>query len=130
MAAVLTTDQRLERAARLYEKRNATYQDTHVRFGRTMCEILPEGAVIRTAADWSRVFLLVMRMAKEDRHCRCLFSGGHLDSLNDLSVYAQMTAEFEERQQQPTLSGGQHMSGDADDTGLRFTSSYQNGMPA
>ena len=90
--------ERLHAVAELYADRNTIYQNTHVRFGRIMEAMMPEGLKIADADDWSRVFLLVMRVAKEDRHCRVLAMGGgaHTDSMNDLAAYSQMTNELED----------------------------------
>ena len=96
--SVVGVVERLHNIAELYADRNATYQNTHVRFGRIMEAMIPEGVMVGTANDWARIFLLVMRLAKEDRNCRVLAMGGgaHEDSLNDLAAYAQMTNELED----------------------------------
>jgi hypothetical protein len=57
--------------------------------------MFPRGLHLRTAEEFGRFNLLLHRMTKEVRYARCLFDGGHVDSLDDISVYAQLAQNFD-----------------------------------
>jgi hypothetical protein len=88
--------ERLRDAAALFEKRNAEYGDNYRVMGDTLKAMFPSGLTVRTEEEWVRIFLLIMCVMKTTRYAKNFLRGGHQDSLEDLSVYAQMAAETDE----------------------------------
>jgi hypothetical protein len=88
--------ERLRDAAALFEKRNAEYGDNYRVMGNTLKAMFPSGLTVRTEEEWVRIFLLIMCVMKTTRYAKNFLRGGHQDSLEDLSVYAQMAAETDE----------------------------------
>lgn len=99
---------RLRNAANLFEERASKYGKNYFRFGRIMKALLPEAPF--SEAEWTRIGLLVHMVTKMSRYGN-LFSRATdaevkpgegassmtaaQDSLDDLSVYAQMLAEID-----------------------------------
>jgi len=87
---------RLKDAAELFEKRNAQYGNNYKTMGAVMDAMYPEGLFVQGPGDWLRLMLQVHRVTKETRYACNFKNGGHQDSMEDLSVYAQMAAETDE----------------------------------
>jgi len=85
-----TVPQRLALLGNLYEGRNAVYGDDFRRYGRVMLALFPDGITIKTESDLSRFGVLTQVMGKLGRYAAQFDRGGHPDSLDDLSVYAQI----------------------------------------
>jgi hypothetical protein len=94
----------LRKLAELYEGRNKLYSDNYMRFGKVMLAHFPDGLTIRTADDWNRLGVLVQVIAKFTRYVARFESGGHADSLDDTSVYAQMLKEIDEQIEQDKVA--------------------------
>ncbi len=80
----------LRKAALTFEQRNALYGDNHMRFGRVMQVLFPDGVPCRSADDFTRLGLLVQCVSKLTRYTANFNHGGHQDSAHDLCVYAAM----------------------------------------
>lgn len=95
---IKTVPERLRDAAKLFEERNATYGGNYRHFGRVMAALFPSGlgAGDHTEKELGRLLLVCHLVTKLTRYCNSLRSGGHADSLEDLAVYALMTAELDE----------------------------------
>jgi hypothetical protein len=89
--------QRLRDAAELFEERNAQYGNNYMTMGEVMNAMYPDGLVIQGAEAWLRLMLQVHRVTKETRYACNFARGGHQDSLEDISVYAQMAAETDDQ---------------------------------
>ena len=87
--------QQLRNAANIYEQRNALYGDNYHHFGNAMIAMFPRGITIRSVEDWNRIGILVQMAAKLTRYGQQFTAGGHVDSLDDLSVYSQMLQELD-----------------------------------
>lgn len=87
---------RMRGAAQLFEERNAVYGANYLNFGLTMAGLFPNGVVMRDENDLRRFALVVHMMTKITRYCNAFERGGHGDSLEDLAVYAMMTAETDD----------------------------------
>jgi hypothetical protein len=74
----------------LYRDRNAAYGDSYLTFGPVMEAMFPDGLVLRSAEDWNRFALLFLTQMKLHRYAMRFHDGGQRDSLDDISVYAQM----------------------------------------
>jgi hypothetical protein len=51
---------------------------------------------LKTADDANRLHLVIMILSKLSRYCWQFDQGGHVDSLDDMAVYAQMLQEVDE----------------------------------
>lgn len=87
--------EQLRKAAGIYDERNALYGDNYLRFGFIMERLFPDGLKIKTADDWNRLGMFVQASSKFTRYAANWDRGGHPDSLDDLSVYAQMLQEVD-----------------------------------
>lgn len=88
-------DQALSDLGDIFKQRNSLYGDNYKRFGPSLMSMLPAGVKIETANDMNRFALFVMIFSKVTRYANQFASGGHPDSLDDLSVYAQMLRELD-----------------------------------
>lgn len=82
--------ERLVRLGEIFKERNGLYGDTFRSFGTIMSGFFPNGLEVRTEADWNRLALLMHVADKLSRYANNFVVGGHADSLDDTSVYAQI----------------------------------------
>jgi hypothetical protein len=93
-----TVPNRLRAAADLYEERNRVYGSDYLEHGQLMMALFgPLGMTLVTAEDFARYNLFKMVVAKTARYAKNFFTGGHADSLDDISVYAQMLREVDDK---------------------------------
>ena len=90
-------DQRLSELGRLFQERNFMYGDSYLQFGPVMSAMFPDGLTLQDDLDWNRFALFFMCAVKLHRYAMKFHDGGQKDSLDDLSVYAQMLAYVDER---------------------------------
>lgn len=88
---------RLRAAADLYEQRNAVYGSDYYEHGQLMMALFPNGLALRTDQDFARYNLFKMVVAKAARYAKNFLRAGHADSLDDISVYAQMLRELDDK---------------------------------
>ena len=86
--------EKLQSLISLYEERNKTYGNDYRENGKLMATLFPDGITLITSDDFNRYSILVHIVTKIGRYTRN-FEKGHLDSLNDLIVYAAMLAELD-----------------------------------
>jgi len=91
----MRADDRLQALAELFRERNDSYGDVYHRFGDLFAAMFPHGVHLRTPADMGRFALLAHIVTKLQRYAHQFSRGGHVDSLDDLSVYAQMLQELD-----------------------------------
>ncbi len=91
-----TVPEMLEAAAALYRQRNAIYGDNYKSFGKVMVACFPKGVVLNTVDDHNRFGIFVQIVGKVTRYAAQFKNGGHVDSLDDTTVYAQMLKELDE----------------------------------
>ena len=89
---IKTVDERLVAAAALFKERNAVYGNEFVTYGATLHSMFPDGITINTPELWQRVYGIILMQMKLRRYAVNTARDGHADSMEDLSVYAQMTA--------------------------------------
>jgi hypothetical protein len=89
-------DKRLELLGDLFRDRNTSYGDSFTRFGPVMEAMFPQGLVLRSARDWNRAAVFLYIIGKVHRYAIRFHDGGHADSLDDISVYAQMLRYIDE----------------------------------
>lgn len=76
--------------AELFDSRNGEYGNSYKQFGPIMKEFFPDGVELKTAKDFGRFAIVVMKVAKMHRYSLNFNKGGHKDSLDDLCVYSAM----------------------------------------
>lgn len=86
---------RLKKLADLYEDRNKLYGNNYKKFGDMMTALFPGGLNINEKEDWNRIAIFVLICSKVSRYGERFYRGGHEDSLDDISVYAQMLQELD-----------------------------------
>jgi len=104
---VASVPERLRLAAKIYEERNKLYGNDYKHFGEVMIGLFPNGLALKSVDDWARMGLLINIAAKLSRYARNFKQGGHKDSLDDLSVYAQMLAEVDDELAEGKSDGNQ-----------------------
>lgn len=87
--------QALAALGELYRERNALYKDNYKNFGKTLVGLFPRGLTLNTVEEFNRFAIFLQLMHKMSRYANATQSGGHDDSLDDISVYAQMLREYD-----------------------------------
>lgn len=87
--------EQLRNCANIYEERNKVYGDNYKHFGKIMVGLFPNGLTLETEDDFNRIGVFVQAVSKITRYAKKFSSGGHADSLDDLSVYSQMLRELD-----------------------------------
>jgi hypothetical protein len=85
--------ERLMALARMRNERKALYGDNYIRAGYAMAFMLGK-IELRTPRDYIRMGLLVQEFSKLSRYS-VQWEKGHPDSLDDISVYAQLLQEVD-----------------------------------
>jgi hypothetical protein len=57
--------------------------------------MFPEGLTLKTEEEFNRFAIFLQIIHKNSRYANSMLSGGHADSLDDITVYAQMLREFD-----------------------------------
>lgn len=95
---------RLVELGETYRERNAIYGDTYKNFGKVMTALFQGKPVtLETDDDWNRMAIYFHMADKLARYAGNFGRGGHVDSLDDLSVYSMMLQEFDD-----IVRGGSH----------------------
>jgi hypothetical protein len=93
---VKSVSQAIHDLARIHEDRRSLYGEDFLHVGEVMLGLFPRGLTLRTAVDFNRFVLLVHQVTKVSRYAQCMARGqGHQDSLDDLSIYAQLLQHFD-----------------------------------
>jgi hypothetical protein len=91
-----TTDAVLERAATTFKERIPVYGNNAPKVGNALLALFPDGVTLRTAEDFTRMYLFMMLIAKEGRYANNFTNKGHADSLIDIAVFAAMLHSTDE----------------------------------
>lgn len=85
----------LREAAKIYEERKTVYGDNYKHVGKTLSGLFPHGIHIDSddEVELNRLHLIMHMISKLSRYCQNASRGGHVDSLDDLAVYAMMAQE-------------------------------------
>lgn len=87
---------RLNELGAIYRERNAAYGDTYKSFGPIMQGFFRgEPVTLQSADDWNRMALFFHAADKLARYAGTFKNGGHVDSLDDLSVYSMLLQEYD-----------------------------------
>lgn len=87
--------QSIKDLAALYEQRNAVYGDDYKRHGSIMEQLFPKGIFLKSPSDFNRYAILQNMVTKLNRYAANFPEGGHVDSLDDITVYSQMLQELD-----------------------------------
>lgn len=96
MAEVKKVPDRLAALGMLYLERNKLYKDNYKHFGKVLAGLFPAGISLKTEEEFNRFALFLQIIHKTTRYSNALLDGGHVDSLDDISVYAQMLQEVDD----------------------------------
>lgn len=88
--------QMLRELARIHDERGTIYGDNYKHGGLALLAMFPKGIVLETEEEFNRFHLLVYLYGKLSRYARTVKTGGHVDSLDDLAVYAMLLQEYDE----------------------------------
>jgi hypothetical protein len=97
MAKVPVPD-RLANLGNLFRERNKLYKDNYKHFGKILMGLFPNGLELNTEEDFNRFAIFVQLAHKLSRYSNAMPSKGHADSCDDISVYSQMLAEYDDEQ--------------------------------
>ncbi len=86
---------RLRHHGEIFDQRNALYGENYKNFGKVMVGMFPSGLLLQSADDFTRFGLLVQAISKDTRYAAQFMKGGHVDSLDDGSVYRTMLNEVD-----------------------------------
>lgn len=82
---------KLNQSAILFDDRNTDYGESYVSIGKVLKALQgPEPLVLKTEADHARYCAFMQIAGKLHRYAANFDKGGHQDSLDDITVYAQM----------------------------------------
>jgi hypothetical protein len=96
MAAHPSVPDRIHALASLFAQRNAIYENSWHEIGPVMAAYFPRGLTLSTPEDFGRFMIVCMLIGKLHRYILNFGRGGHVDSLDDLSVYGQMLQELDD----------------------------------
>jgi hypothetical protein len=82
----------------IHEERKGTYGQDYLNVGPSLQAIFPEGLELTSADDFTRFALFAQAHGKLLRYASRFKEGGHADSLDDVSVYAQLLRFVDERE--------------------------------
>lgn len=82
-----------QKKAELFEAKDKEYGDNYLRAGNVMRHMFPEGLDLVSPEDFNRFALINQMVNKIMRYSQNFKKGGHIDSLDDLSIYAMMCKE-------------------------------------
>jgi hypothetical protein len=81
--------------SKLFLERNALYKDNYKKFGNILVQMFPDGITLKSPEEFNRFALFLQIIHKQTRYAHSVLDGGHADSLDDTSVYAQLLQEFD-----------------------------------
>jgi hypothetical protein len=91
----MTVPDKLRDLAKLFETRAKTYGDQYKVIGDVLWSIFNGSVKLETAQDYTRFVTLAFVLQKLCRYANNFEDGGHADSLDDASVYAQMLRQID-----------------------------------
>lgn len=93
---ILSVPQRLSNLGQLYEYKRKQYGDSYLVIGNVLTALFPAGLVLNSTVHFTRFLIMLEMVQKVTRYSTQIHGDGHPDSLNDISVYSQMLAEYDE----------------------------------
>ncbi len=95
----------LRAKAAIYEERNKIYGDNYKRHGAVMEALFPTGIELHDIHDHNRFGVFTQVIAKITRYAENFQRGGHVDSIDDMIVYAAMLKELDAIEQEAMAYG-------------------------
>jgi len=93
-----TLGDRLDKLKSIHDQRNGLYKDAAFRRGEIMLALFDgEMPDLKTEEDVNRYGIFQMIVSKLTRYAVTFENGGHEDSLDDLAVYSQMLAQYDNK---------------------------------
>ena len=80
----------LRGAAELFDAKDAEYGHSYLRTEKLLAGFFPNGVTLDTPAKMARFHCFMNCMMKMNRYAHNLEKGGHMDSVDDLMVYASI----------------------------------------
>ena len=96
MKKPITVPERLELLSRIFKARDAVYGKNYIDIGFVLAGFFANGITLKTPKDFARFASFVAIAVKAGRYAACFTTGGHNDSLDDLSVTAQLLRDLDE----------------------------------
>ena len=93
-----TIADKLTKLAELQRSREKTYGFAYQKKGHVMQALFDEPVNLGTENSYNRFGILNLIVSKIIRYAENFDDGGHRDSLDDISVYAQILAELDEEE--------------------------------
>lgn len=90
-----TVPERLKKLGALHQERGKIYGNDYKHIGKVYAGMFPRGLTLMTPEEFGRFSIHVMMTAKMCRYAQNMVNGGHADSLDDITVYAQMQRELD-----------------------------------
>jgi hypothetical protein len=87
---------RLIELSELYKERATWYGKDYKHLGESLVAMFPDGLKLSTAEEFNRFALFIHVHGKVMRYAQNMLRGGHADSLDDISVYAQLMRECDD----------------------------------
>jgi hypothetical protein len=87
---VLTVGQQLNRIADLFDRKSEEYGDSYKNMGKVLVALFPNGITLKTEDELNRFVTFVQLVFKVNRYAHNYEKGGHMDSMDDLSIYSQI----------------------------------------
>lgn len=91
-----TVPDRLSYLGNIYAARSKVYGKDYRHLGDSLSAIFPNGLLLETPEEFNRFALFIHLHGKMFRYGQNMKSGGHADSLDDASVYAQLMRECDD----------------------------------
>lgn len=87
---------KLNALADLFRERNKLYSSNYKEVGKIFVALFPGGLELKSIEDFNRFCVFHHAVDKMTRYGKQFRQGGHADSLDDLSVYAQILQELDQ----------------------------------
>jgi hypothetical protein len=89
-AVANTVSEHIKNLVTIHEQRKGSYGQDYLNVGPSLAAIFPDGLELSTPQDYTRFALFCQAHGKLLRYAARFKQGGHPDSLDDVSVYAQL----------------------------------------
>lgn len=86
----------LVEGGKTFIERHKVYGNNFLKVGGMCVAMFPDGLILRTAEDFIRFELLMMKIVKQSRYAENFSKGGHADSIHDDMVYSAMLEHVDE----------------------------------
>lgn len=88
--------ERLKNLSEIFKERDKVYKDNYKNVGNVFSSMFPDGVFLRTKEEFNRFYLFMMVVHKLTRASKTFPLKLHADSLDDLSIYAQLLRHYDD----------------------------------